>query len=298
MPDPTPAGPARPADLPSHCLNCASPLGEPRPRYCPQCGQETNLKPPTMLEFAQHLGGSVLATEGALWRTLRLLLRPGALTAEYLRGRRRHYVLPLRLYLTVSLVALLLLRLTTTANVTARVPDALQASAPSVVVVDIGARRAGLDHGRFYCEQLPDWLCQRLERRLDLAPKAVQRELQALPERFVGHWGTAMFLLVPLFALLLKGLYLNRGLRYTEHLVFALHLHAFWFLAGGLAAVPVPPLRLLLLPAMPVYAFMAARRVYGGRRWATALRGLAISLAYGGVLMVAMVAVLAWAFIS
>jgi hypothetical protein len=195
-------------------------------------------------------------------------------------------------------VALLLLRLSTSANFNARVPDNLQARAPSLVVVDIGSRRAGLDHGRFYCEQLPDWLCQRLERRLDLAPKAVQRELQALPERFVGHWGTAMFLLLPLFALLLKLLYLNRGLRYTEHLVFALHLHAFGFLALTLLAIPVGPVVPLVLLAVPVYAFMAARQVYGGRRWATALRGLAIVLGYGAVLMVALVAVLAWALLS
>lgn len=66
------------------------------------------MRPPTIGEFAQQFGGSVMATEGALWRTLVLLFtRPGQLTREYLAGRRRHYVLPLRLYLTVSLVALL-----------------------------------------------------------------------------------------------------------------------------------------------------------------------------------------------
>src|SRR6187455_1570959 len=93
------------------CLNCGSAFGAMRPRYCPDCGQETNVKPPTLREFAQQFGGSYIAAEGALWRTLKLLLfKPGEITRQYLAGRRRHYVLPLRLYLTISLVVLLLIR--------------------------------------------------------------------------------------------------------------------------------------------------------------------------------------------
>ena len=38
------------------------------------------------------------------------------------------------------------------------------------------------------------------------------------------------FVMLPAFALWLKLAYLDRRLRYTEHLVFALHLHAFGFL--------------------------------------------------------------------
>ena len=36
---------------------------------------------------------------------------------RYLAGQRKHYVLPLRLYLTISVIALLLLRLTTNLDV-------------------------------------------------------------------------------------------------------------------------------------------------------------------------------------
>ncbi|MBK7685465.1 MAG: DUF3667 domain-containing protein [Rhodocyclaceae bacterium] len=100
------------AALAAHvCPNCAHHIEHPLPNYCGHCGQETALKPPTVIEFAQQFGGRVLATEGALWRTLKLLLfRPGQLTLEYLNGRRRHYVLPLRLFITMSVIALLLMR--------------------------------------------------------------------------------------------------------------------------------------------------------------------------------------------
>ena len=41
-----------------------------------------------------------MALEGKLWRTLRtLLLSPGKLTMEFMRGRRQRYVKPLALYI-------------------------------------------------------------------------------------------------------------------------------------------------------------------------------------------------------
>ena len=56
-----------------------------------------------MGELAQQFGGAYFSTEGALWRTLKLLLtRPGELTVRYLAGQRKHFVLPLRLTLSIS----------------------------------------------------------------------------------------------------------------------------------------------------------------------------------------------------
>jgi hypothetical protein len=287
-----------PADTPAQCLNCAGPLATPRPRYCPACGQETALRPPTVGEFLQQFGGSVLATEGALWRTLRLLLlQPGALTQQYLAGRRRHYVLPLRLYLTVSVVVLLLMRLLATMQIDALPPDQVVVDAPTTIALDLGAGRAGMKDGVFYCEQLPQWLCQRLQRRIDLDPKAMQREARALSQRFVANIGAAMFLLLPAFALGLRLVYPRRGLRYTEHLVFALHVHAFWFLMLGLSLLPWSWLEGLALLAVPVYTLLAMRRVYGGRWWPRLLRAAVVSVLYGVTLLVALAGVGVWALL-
>ena len=61
-------------------------------------------------------------------------------------------------------------------------------------------------------------------------------ELERLKDRFIGNVGAAMFLLLPSFVLSMKLVYWNRRLRYTEHLVFVLHVHALWFLAFGLVS--------------------------------------------------------------
>ncbi len=282
-----------PAADPGGCRNCGAPFAPERRRYCPECGQETHILPPTLGEFVQQFGGAYFSTEGALWRTLKLLLlKPGELTRQYRAGRRRHYVLPLRLYLTISLITLLLVRVTGSVNleVEPTVP-AEPAMAKRNMVGGIGGGRAGLREGVFFCDNLPDWVCKRLKSRLDTDPKALIGELNNVKERFLGNLGGAMFLLLPSFALWLKLVYWRRRMRYTEHLVFALHVHAFWFGALALTLVGVDGLTTVALLAVPLYTLMAMKRVYGGRLWPRLLRAATVSTLYGMVLALAVAAV-------
>ncbi|HSM21567.1 MAG TPA: DUF3667 domain-containing protein, partial [Rubrivivax sp.] len=228
-------------DAAAACLNCGEPFADPRPRFCPACGQETNLRPPRLGEFLQQFGGAYFATEGALWRTLKLLLlKPGELTRQYLAGRRKHHVLPLRLYLTISLAVLLLLRVVAAVSIEAPGAVELQGAEPANVRLELGAGRAGLKDGVFFCTDLPGWLCRRIQRRVDVEPKLFAREVEQFGLRFVANVGGAMFLLLPAFALWLQLAYRNRRLRYTEHLVFALHVHAFWFAMLALIITDLP----------------------------------------------------------
>ena len=66
------------------------------------------------------------------------------------------------------------------------------------------------------------------------------REVEQLGQRFVANLGGAMFVLLPGYALWLQLVYRNRRLRYTEHLVFALHVHAFWFTMLALSFAGLP----------------------------------------------------------
>ncbi len=287
-PDPA----AMPAGL---CRNCTVALPQLLPAFCPSCGQSTRIQAPRLGEFVQQFGGAYLATEGALWRTLKLLLiRPGELTRLYLAGRRKHYVLPLRLFLTISLVSLLLLRLTIHPDVDL---DASAAKARPATIQIFGSR-AGLRDGIFYCDDLPQWLCHRIQRRVDLDPLAMQREMATLGDRFMASLGAASFVMLPAFAMWMKLAYWNRRLRYTEHLVFALHLHAFWFAAMILSLPTIVWLQVPVLVAMPVYALLAMRRVYGGRaRWRW-LRAALVSLLQGATLAVAMTGIGIWVFLT
>ena len=269
------------------CPNCETPLPDPLPRFCHACGQETHIKPPTVSEFMQQFSGTYFATEGALWRTFKLLLmRPGELTAQYLSGRRKQYVLPLRLFLSMTLVMLLTLRLLGALQLSALDdPDLAKvlAERPTDVALDLGLVRAGVAGGVFFCEGMPAWLCQRVQARMGTSTYELLQQVQKVNDRIASHAGVVLFVLLPAFAGGLALLFRYRGFSYTEHLVFALHLHAFWFMTitAIMLAVEWAPWFALGLSVIPVYAALAFRRVYGGPRWSLALRCAGLALVHG-----------------
>lgn len=105
----------------------------------------------------------------------------------------------------------------------------------------------------------------------------------------IGQLPTVMFLLLPVFALLLKLIYIRRGWYYTEHLVFALHTHAFAFLIFLLIAVLsglsggaawVRQISWVLFFTIPLYFYAAQKRVYGQGWFRTALKTLILGWLY------------------
>lgn len=278
------------APRPARCLcaNCATER-VPGARFCHGCGQSARERTPTVAQMVRDYGHQYVGLEGAFWHTLKLLLlRPGRLTLEYLRGRRRRFVHPIRLYLTVSILCFLTLQL-----VALRMDfGAIERTAKPVssVRIDLGVGNAQIKGEQFECN-MGQWICERLKRRYAVEPRQLALELQSMSRRFIGYFPYAMFVLLPLFALLLQLVYLNRRLHYAEHLVFALHLHAFWFLAViGIALLPAA-LSAWLFLAMPLYALLAMRTAYGGRWRATLARALVISPLYAAALFAMMGAV-------
>ena len=86
----------------AHCPNCGHAVAA---AFCPACGQETNLRLPTLREFLREAAGRYVALDGRFWRTVvALASRPGWLTREYFAGRRRRYIRPARLYLLSTLL--------------------------------------------------------------------------------------------------------------------------------------------------------------------------------------------------
>jgi predicted RNA-binding Zn-ribbon protein involved in translation (DUF1610 family) len=280
---------------PDACLNCGEHLlpraGGERAGYCPACGQETTIKPPTLREFAQQFGGAYVSTEGALWRTLKLLLtKPGELTALYLAGRRRHYVLPLRLYLSVSLLLFLTLRLGGGVEVIGGLDDAAlrdaETGALPTVTVGVFGLRIGVHDGVFVCQGLPAALCSQVRSRAATDARSFLLRLRLANARVLQNLGAVMFVLLPLFAGCLKLVLWRSGLRYTEHLVFALHLHAFWFIVLGVMHLVGPVLLWPGVATMTFYTLMAGRRVYGGPWWVRVLRSTLLSVLYVSLLAV------------
>ncbi|MFL6675509.1 MAG: DUF3667 domain-containing protein [Massilia sp.] len=271
----------------SHCLNCGTGTGG---HFCQQCGQETTLHVPSAREFLHEFVGHYVALEGKLWKSLGLLLfRPGRLTREYVEGRRVRYVLPLRLYLSFSIIFFALMKFNG-ADV-ARFDD--KPATPRAAVHAQDTPRANKAAGEdqpgdsnnitIGNKEVREWLAPISPA---LAAKMAKFEGRSSEDRehlfksaFFSYAPYAVFCLMPLFAGWLKLLYLGSGRRYGEHLLFALHANAFAFLMlSVLLLVPggVPFLTPALVLWLVFYLPLAMRRVYGGSRWATLVRWIVL----------------------
>lgn len=139
------------------------------------------------------------------------------------------------------------------------------------------------------------------------APTETQRRANAVKfvQSTIGYVPTVLFVILPVFALLLKLIYVRRDWFYSEHLVFGLHTHAFAFNAFTLNALLVWAASLdgsqpnsllgwtaaLLLVSIPVYFYVAQKRVYEQGWIKTALKALVLATLYVAVLIGGLVAV-------
>lgn len=148
------------------------------------------------------------------------------------------------------------------------------------------------------------WLTGQAEIIRQNLPRISERP-QLLVNAFFSSVPSALFVLVPLFALLLKVFYLGSGRLYLEHLVVALYSHAFLcvallavlllsLLGTQMAAVPgagiiIGLLIALLLAWMPLYLLLMQRRVYGQSWLFTTLKFVALGWLYFTVVTAATV---------
>ncbi len=287
--------------VPAICPNCDTALSGGN--YCQNCGQETRLHAASFAEFAHEFIGHYVALEGRLWGTFtRLMFRPGLLTLEYMRGRRKRYVEPLRLYLSLSIIFFAILKFTGTepvklgdqAIVAANQKEAVQEAKKEAA----GVRDSIIANGRTVNDkgetvELSDTIRAKYPGLMKQADHFmaldVAAQQKALSDGFFKYGPYAMFALMPLFALYLKFLYLGSGKRYGEHLLFALHTSAFafvLFIAINFTANSF--VKFVEIVWLVGYLPWAMRRVYGGSRAGTFLRWSVLMLAHGFSLLAAM----------
>lgn len=273
-----------------NCPNCGAWISN---QFCSVCGQETRLHVPSAHEFIHEFIGHYVALEGRLWKTLGFLLsKPGFLSAEYIAGRRKRYVEPLRVYLSLSIIFFAVLKL---GGAPVAIVDEGSDPAPKAIAVVVDTNeeppllsvtsaptsRPVSDSDamlRAVIKAVPSLE----ERATRFAAKPGSEQARLMTTGFFAYVPYALFILMPLFALYLKLLYLGTGRRYGEHLLFALHTNAFAFAALSLMALTIRLDWGLATTAIVfwivAYLPLAMRRVYQGSRWLTGVRWLALSV--------------------
>ena len=313
-----------PEEPPLHtCLNCGAPV---RTKYCGECGQEA--KPP-VLSFRELFSSTIdnyLSLDSKLLRSLRpLFFRPGKLSEEYVRGRRESYVSPIRLYLVSTLLFFLVaafavdrsetgfltidsktrppaeadrsetgfLRIKSTpppsteadadSPVDDAVPDSLAGTASSTDSVvtseptTVDPDPAGADSSGRATER-------------SFAQKLFETDPQVISAVFLRQLPRVLFVLLPVFALLLKLIYIRRKRFYIEHLVFALHTHALIFLIATPAALIQTDIAGAALAILSLlYLYVSMKRFYSQGWFKTFLKSALLLVAYISTIAPAMI---------
>jgi hypothetical protein len=216
----------------NNCLNCKQLLtGE----YCTHCGQRERGRDVRVRDIAGDALEDMSSLDSRLWRTLvGLLFRPGLVTAEYLAGRRASFVPPLRFYFIVSFLVFLVVAAMPPGN-----EVELDQQGILITFDDEGQDGKSLkevledgDIGQSLNEEtidLPSWL-QPYEAQFKANVVAMEDNPGAFLTLLVQRLPQMMFVLLPLFALLLQLGYLFSPFHYLQHLIFSVHFHSFAFL--------------------------------------------------------------------
>lgn len=228
----------------THCENCGTFLPG---RYCPNCGQPAIDYRRSFRHVIADILDSFLSWDSKILATFGLLLtRPWKLTNEFLAGHRVRHLNPLRLYLLVSVLFFFVV------NYAERRAEGTHFQ-PVVMDDDENSLKAhepkpgatppidrpgdefndGKPHLMFGDNSdrpkttFELWLNQRLEEKIgkngDKGKFFLHSLMQNLPYM--------MLACIPLFAFLLKILYFFRRIFYIDHLIYALHIHSFFYSA-------------------------------------------------------------------
>jgi hypothetical protein len=254
-----------PEPEPQRCTNCGVAGADV---YCPKCGEkQPDHHDLAAGHFAHETVHELLHLDSKLFATLAaLVLKPGQLTAEYFAGRKKRYIAPLRLFLTLFALQLV--------AYTAYKPAAVYTLDAFAAIDDSGRFAASLERGA--------------------AKHGLSVEV--FKERVDYKWHKAITWLqlgnILGVALVLQLLYRRRYL--AEHLVFASHLLSFTYLATialwpvylviGVRRSPAQSALSVLFAALALtYNYLALRRFFGSGKRAAMLK---TAVLYAGSIVV------------
>jgi hypothetical protein len=318
----------------THCENCGAQLNG---RYCAQCGQAAVDYRRSFRHVIADVLDSFLNWDSKFLATIVLLItRPWRLTNEFLAGRRVRYVHPLRLYLLASILFFFAvnhwakslhlqpgkLKPKDRAEIAAelqkedippqardKIKEALNLSSPSPAQTSPIEKKASpspAEHDRGDFGPI-------LQMGPDKPSTPFEKWLEGRAKEKMGEHGTNMGLFlvtlfnnlpymmlccIPLFAFVLKILYIRRRIFYIDHLVYALHIHTFAYV--GIMLIVFATIGLhqfapgligwsaLLWAVFAAQIFLSIRRVYRQGWFISMLKFFFGGVAYLMVLAVAL----------
>ena len=189
--------------------------------------------------------------------------------------------------------------------------DAEESSTGFNIQIDDGASNCNVNGGDL--SELPEWFKKRFtpERLKTLCERATADGGKTFVGLLLDNIPVALIVLLPLMALVLKVLYPLSRRYFVEHLLFFVHYHAFFFLILTLQILFARLAALIHLPEaiavltivaasfyIPVYLYLAMRRVYGQGRILTFIKYIGLLIAYSLGAMLTMLSAVLFALVA
>jgi hypothetical protein len=278
----------------THCLNCGAEL---KGSYCYQCGQKDMPRRQNISDLFINFISSFWSFESKFFKTFgTLLFKPGRIIQDYNAGKRETYYHPARMYVFLSFIFFLVYSFVPEEDKINMNDDGreLTAEEKKQVLDSVETNWEenslnGMKNVREYDsiqntlppEKQDEWVERYLMRKMLLlreqngdSPKKIWSNYMS---SFAENTPRMIFLLLPVFALLLKLLYVRRDFYYSEHLIFAVFFYDFLYLIGSIGLLfsfvewlSWVPAVLALLVFFNLYKSM--RKVYNQSRVKTILK--------------------------
>jgi len=284
---------------PRECLNCGH---MDTGKYCSDCGQSFAGIDKPMSDVLHDLL-EIFNLDRSIGKTIvPFLFKPGFLSSEYIAGRRKKYLSPVKFYLFMSIIFFFIAR--DASNISNENRGAIRYTigpdSNQTVITDDSTIIAILSSDSLYYNTASP-IDSLDEDAYEQAEEFRQRMLRGMTHKqlvidnFFKYLSYTLFILMPIFALILKLLYIRRKRFYIEHLVFTINMHSFalfilsLMLLIGIFIKGEDHFLAILLLLIPVYITIGMKRFYGQKIFKTMVKEFILSLLYTILLAASMI---------
>ena len=234
------------------CPNCEYQFTEVD-NWCPNCGQANRTHKRPVQYFIREFFEELVSLDVRFFGTFRdLLIKPGLLTKNYNADLRVRYTSPLRFYVIASVLFFITISWMTNSSIKkadSQLQDAYSNNDSLLIDMNLNfgpnfelepedlqalaelenPNTGNVDSLLTAREKDTNWLTTRFT--LGIIPLLNgEFSLQQYYQRLIRNFSYSLFFFMPVFAMILKVLYIRRHQFYTEHLIFSIHFHTFAFL--------------------------------------------------------------------
>ena len=261
------------------CTNCGTELIGP---FCSSCGQPARSRRGSVVHMVADASDDMLRFDSKFYvSSAHLLAKPGFLSKQFITGKRVSILPPIRMYLVISLIFFFVFDIPA--------PDVRDNNVYiGNILVGKEERTAGQPNFSLisYSENTPivgPWLKEFLDEKLEpLKTQDPQLVIDRIFNKLEDLVPNILILFMPVFALLLKLLYLFKKVLYFDHLIFSLHFQS-WLMVMiliiyGLAQYD--PWFAALSVILPIYLARAQKVVYEQTYWLVIPKTIFIIIAY------------------